>query len=556
MQLTPRSRSADPLFECLESRRLLAGTVTVAVIGGELVVTGDALANQFSVFQGVPGSDTFVVSGVVGTTISPAGPFTGVTKGVRIDLGDGGDLCALSSMQTPQLKIRTAGGVDTINLANDVTIGRDVVYQPGNDGPTLTINGAVDGSVKSTGGHGGLIFGDATIGRDVRFTSPAGDCAITVGSGTTINGNMKVSLGLGVNGLYFQSDTNPVHVLGRVTLRSGNDQDTLEFTGRVQIDGALKATLGDGASFITAQADNGFSPVLAGLSLSSGVGPQTFTFWQNATAGPITLKDTEGENTVTIEQATVNGNVRITNGPGRDVLSFNADIHGDVSVANGVGDGGVRTQTNVAGAIDGRLIVTGKDFEDRVAVLTGTTIGRDVSIDTGAGDSLVAVNGSALGGRLTVKSAGGADTFNLKTASTVAGRVSVRLGDGANVIDILDATVGALDLRTGAGVDSIDVDNMAATGATRLASGDGNDTIRIEQADLGGVTTSAFTGPFSLSAGQGNDTVAIGVVGQAYNRGVFNASASLRGDDGNDALAYLGANTFVVPAAVDFETVT
>src|SRR5262245_5328671 len=83
---TRRSRKLH--FESLEGRALLAGNVTAAVTGGDLIITGDAEANSIVIVHG-RGAGEYLVKGVDGTTINGAGSSfraTGVTANVSIAL--------------------------------------------------------------------------------------------------------------------------------------------------------------------------------------------------------------------------------------------------------------------------------------------------------------------------------------------------------------------------------------------------------------------------------------------------------------------------------------
>ncbi|MCA9238955.1 MAG: hypothetical protein KDA37_02095, partial [Planctomycetales bacterium] len=92
----------SPRFETLEQKQLLAGDVTYEVVNGNLHLLGDAESNEIVITAGdIEGS--YLVQGLNGTTISPAdggdgsaAPVSGfvvegVTRNVRIDLGDGDD---------------------------------------------------------------------------------------------------------------------------------------------------------------------------------------------------------------------------------------------------------------------------------------------------------------------------------------------------------------------------------------------------------------------------------------------------------------------------------
>ena len=126
-----------PGFESLENRQLLAGTVLIDDSGGNLVITGDALANHIEIRQ--TGLAEFTVTGKDGEQIrSPGGIFQ-----MPLTQRDLGDLIGI----TPVHVNRTLREMDRQNLIkrSDQTISllaidrlrrvaglpaRDFVYNP------------------------------------------------------------------------------------------------------------------------------------------------------------------------------------------------------------------------------------------------------------------------------------------------------------------------------------------------------------------------------------------------------------------------------------------
>jgi hypothetical protein len=168
------------MLESLENRRLLAGNVTAALVGGTLVITGDNKANDFQVIAGF--SDTTVV-GLNGTRINGNGPAVfGGFPDLRIDTGNGDDKVDLidiygfggqdanvatgngqdtviiralaidSSIGT--LNIDTGNGDDLVDISN-TTLG-DANIRLGNGDDTLKLSGDIVfvGTVVADGGHG------------------------------------------------------------------------------------------------------------------------------------------------------------------------------------------------------------------------------------------------------------------------------------------------------------------------------------------------------------------------------------------------------------------
>ena len=105
----------------METRRLLAGNITVSLEGSTLVVTGDELANQVDVAQNVNGDVVF--TGQDSTTINGLAEFTfseGFAR-TRFELNDGADEVVLNGFEGGR-EFRFLGGDGDDRLeANGVT---------------------------------------------------------------------------------------------------------------------------------------------------------------------------------------------------------------------------------------------------------------------------------------------------------------------------------------------------------------------------------------------------------------------------------------------------
>lgn len=128
-----------PGFESLENRQLLAGTVLIDDSGGNLVITGDALANHIEIRQ--TGLAEFTVTGKDGEQIrSPGGIFQKgpvtipvVRGGLLVSLGSGDDSVGIEGTPAVQpigafLTIITGSGKDQVKISNVHTGGQ--LYPP------------------------------------------------------------------------------------------------------------------------------------------------------------------------------------------------------------------------------------------------------------------------------------------------------------------------------------------------------------------------------------------------------------------------------------------
>jgi hypothetical protein len=229
-------------MECLEEKVPLAGDVMIAVVNGDLVITGDAADNSFiieeaTLFDGhqyrVFGRDLTNVNGVTNEWVF----FDGVTRDVIVDLGDGADTFrgygypnAFEpfdfALKFPRdLVITTGAGEDHIALGvteveeffnefnfgqSPVQIGRDLVMNLGGDADSILMSATAVGddlSISDTGGNTEIIvwpsflypmpsFVDLSVGDDLSVNLGSGDDLIDI-SMITIGGDATYGLGGG-----------------------------------------------------------------------------------------------------------------------------------------------------------------------------------------------------------------------------------------------------------------------------------------------------------------------------------------------------------------------
>ncbi len=249
-------------IECLEEKIALAGNLTVEVIDGDLVITGDANPNSFTLdkpgFIDTQNGAQYELHnrGLFGDTINgdlnDTLLISGVTRDIIINLGEGDDIARIFGfvsenfeLSVPRdLSINAGAGNDQIYLGifESFEFGR-VESGPINVGRNLSINGGagdelvlttdvnvandytvvdtvgdivfqnfngvefdggdsmyVGGDVSLTTGSGNdfVDFVDFVVDGDVTMSFGAGDDAVGVGAGE-IGGNLVLSLGSGGN---------------------------------------------------------------------------------------------------------------------------------------------------------------------------------------------------------------------------------------------------------------------------------------------------------------------------------------------------------------------
>lgn len=321
-------------FEQLEDKRLLAGDVTVSVVEGALVITGDEEGNQIAVSSGDEAGE-FVIQGLDGTLLHLAGEegegsseltVTGVRYGLHFAMGDGDDSVAITNARIRgNVVIHTGQGDD------DVAIGITEAV------PAETLAAAVaEGGVAIAGS---LIIrtgeGDDTValGGQVEEETPElveeepeATPALRVGH--------TLVAGLGGGDDSFSADS----VLARfaTVVEGGTGADTIDLArARTKV----LTLLGGGGDF----ADTiGLSDVYASIAtLGAGAGNDTVEILDSA-FGVLTVRTGNGDDTVSI------GNTKAR-----------------LAVLLG-GEGSADTYNDLGGNEFGRLVVRGFEIPEEL----------------------------------------------------------------------------------------------------------------------------------------------------------------------------------------------
>ena len=242
--MSPKSLANDNLsFDCesLESRRLLAGDVTVFARGDDVIVRGDNADNSISIF--VASSNQIRIRGVAGTTVNGSSETTvRLEDDLRIDLRNGANTIVLG------------------DTGSSLSLPDDLIVRFGRDGSTISgrIDVAGDVSISSSGrlsvnlsgqmgddvrvvsrGEASILFEDSIIDGDLRILTRAGDDRVEL-IGLTVGDDVVINTGAGSDVIAaVGSSGGPVRIGGdlRLVFGSGND------TGRV-------IALVDGDTFI------------------------------------------------------------------------------------------------------------------------------------------------------------------------------------------------------------------------------------------------------------------------------------------------------------------
>lgn len=300
-------------FEQLESKAMLAGDVTVAVVAGSLSITGDAEANKIAITSGeTPGS--YVIEGLDGTVVHLAGQpstppaegepsrveVTGIRRDVRIALGEGDDVVRVNDANIrSDLLIATGGGADR------VLVGVADETQPA---PSLS-----EGSAP-----------DVRVGGTLRITTGEGDDTVRV-------------VHASASSLVVISDGGADLVrLGLEEPASDSDGDAEAAVSAenyvLNVRNVLSITLGEGddtASLRGVRAQT--------LNVGGGLGSDRVVLDDARITGPAWIHTGEGDDEVVVRGSHL-GQAAIFTAEGADNLRIVDSVFGLLGVALGAGD--------------------------------------------------------------------------------------------------------------------------------------------------------------------------------------------------------------------------
>ena len=272
-------------FQTLESRQLMAGNVSAAVINGDLVVKGDVNSNDIAIFQVmqqgqvIPGR--YVISGLNGTTINHGTGFnaTGVNRDFLVEMNLGGnDHVAIGNMNPSNPNLTNASFIvpRNLNVALDtsgdnnleikgITVRNNATITAGSGDNTMDIRGTF--GVKApftTLPHGDLTIQVAGGGDDqvqLHNGSVLHDANIKVGGGQSgldfvglvdmnVHHNLNIHSGGGrdFNGIAVQG----VHVGHDLNIEGGIAKDVVTI-GNTTVADKIFATFGHGNDFLAVE---------------------------------------------------------------------------------------------------------------------------------------------------------------------------------------------------------------------------------------------------------------------------------------------------------------
>lgn len=287
-------------FESLEEKVPLAADLTVEVVNGDLVITGDANPNSFILEPGDEGGQYRILNrGPLGDTINGDTNqilfVNGVTRDVIINLGGGDDVARIY-------------GFPQIDNSRDLNLPRDLIINAGADNDQIFIGITEDYDFGMTNS------GPVNIGRDLTINGGSGDEIVwttdmAIGDDLTLvdtSGNIDFQNLDGL--LFFEGDRTYVADDVSVTTGSGND-----------IAGVVDMVIG------------------GDVTMSLGGGDDYGAVFVAEVGGNVAMSLGAGNNTTQVESAVIGGSVGVIAGGTNNVsvLGVEADT---ITVLTGGGD--------------------------------------------------------------------------------------------------------------------------------------------------------------------------------------------------------------------------
>lgn len=553
----------------LERRSLLTGTVTIALVGNNLTVTGDSGNNDVRIevseagvtAQGYVDSNDDIPINL--TKIK----FGGVTykAGELVELVSAEDLAELEgALVLGNLIVNMGAGNDQI----EVSVGAQ------DEGDTAIDLLKVSGILKIDLGTGsdrvyvGFNETDLEVVGAASVIGGAGDDDIDVYAGgeeidstATFKSTLTVDSGAGSDDVYLKWDELNVKGNELITTGDGSDYAYQGFNGESLLQGRLDFKTGNGDDYAY-QNFNDDATINSTLNFEGGNGSDELGIVENSNV-----------------HVTIKGNLSFDGGVGAGddyvYVEFgdsgsSLSVLGDLTIKTGDGDNGVYINVNdlsvgntasATAAAKNINIEEGND-SDYVSLIVGLTVTGGVNIATGGGDDSVFVR---------IEDVEGEPTDEAFPADTIGKSLTI---DTANNLALLGINY-AFDSRGGDDADEVYVgfnsDEFTIKGNLDIRTGNGGD---IAYVDFNGNTEDdehsagdfTINGDLKINSGLGDDLVGVQTHGSAVLLVKGNADLNLGGIladttlDGHDCLivgdeisiaAGLGLENFGLAGSID-----
>jgi len=413
-------------FESLERRALLAGDVTVALVGTTLSFDGDASANEVEI---TPGASVGVynIVGLNNTIIN--GPTTIVDPFdlIEVDLEGGSDTFTIRGTSVSN-KIVIAGDINIDNDDGNNT-NKLINVQLNDDLTIIKTGGTSESNVEIIGT---LIVGDVIL--DTAFFD--GD------SKTVINGDSRIQ-----GDLTIDNDDGEDHFVCFASTIDGN----VDINNR---DGDTRTVFGISED-----------PIIFGsLTISNGDGNDKVFIHDTDIWEDVDIDNGNGHTLVSVQTSDIglgapvggDGDFDLDNLVGIDELSFvDSTVRDDFEVNNGGGEA-FGSRTVIDGASVGRSLTFDGDGGLDIITMTDSRIVQLADFDLFDGASDLNFISVLFLGPLDIDGDDGNDVLFFER-TTVEGDADISLGDGQDTLELVDGTklLGSSQLFGDDGIDTL-----------------------------------------------------------------------------------------------------
>jgi hypothetical protein len=468
--------------EVLEDRTVPTVTASLNATTGLLSLAGDTAAHNIVITeQSTPG--TYQVT-ALDLASGPSQILTGVSA-LSLDTGAGNTTVTLvgnaaaSTTLTGDLTI-TGTGALTVNIQNNVNVaGNFTLTHSGSEALSLDVQGA------------GTTLGNVTVSDGI------GNSTVTLEDGAHVNGALMLNLGAGDNQVILQPGNGPgAFVQGGLTMTGGTGNDILQITGST-VHGDVSANLGDGVNDVAIS-----DGTLGGqLSFASAGQDEAFTIQKGSVVvGNVSFTKTggTGSSSTQVLGSVIGGTLAVTSGAGSDSVTVAGSTTGALDLHL---SGGANSVTLDHATVLGNVADFGSG-QETVTVNNGTKVYGNMSVNAGAVGSInAAVTGSTITGSLFVGGGAGDDSVDIAQTS-VGTNLGMNLGTGTDKATLLNDKVGGGVVSKGTGVETLNVAASQIQGSLSVQD-QGASSVAVA------VMNAAIKDFLSVISGPGNATVTV-----------------------------------------------
>lgn len=433
MRTSPRRvmRFTPTTLESLEARAMLVANVTAQLVGENLKLVGDDLADRVEITQDAAGN--YVVSGfadiydghlttVNGQTSVTFTPKTPLPVKIDAKMTDAGDWVQAFGITAQSIKFSAGNGPNVLAVVTSTVRGA-VTLTGGDGGGDTTVYGVTAGAlaIKTGAGADNVLVTGSTISRGITVDTGTGMDTARVEYGSA--DRLDVTTGGGaVSSFAYVDNFNTAGAIN-VTVGAGTGFSA----GTVYAGAARSVNVSAGTPGVPAHNEGSVSSMLVNGPITVYASGDAWADLNTATAVSLSTFGyaNAGGNTVS-------GPITVTVGPSP---YSHADVYQNTATAltlTSTGDADdVLDGNNISGPI--AVKVTGA----RGVASTNNT-GTSLTLQTGSpGNTNFAYaysQGDDIAGPITISASGGSGSFASAFQSTSTGTMSIRVdGDGAAV---------------------------------------------------------------------------------------------------------------------------